>query len=142
MTALPPNAFIGSKQKPTDAALAAALGPAKPAWDQLLDSLAAECGVATQEWKSYSAKAGWSLRLLRGKRTIVWLSPCDGCFRVAFILGDKAVAAARASGLPARVLHLLDEAKKYPEGTGLRLHVKTLRDLPVLKKLAEIKLAN
>jgi len=142
MTALPPNAFIGSRQKPADAALAAALGSAKPAWDQLIASLAADHGVTIQEWKSYSAKAGWSLRLLRGKRTIVWLAPCEGCFRVAFILGEKAVAAARQGGVPAPLLRLIDEAEKYPEGTGIRLHVKALKDLPAVKKLAEIKLAN
>ena len=104
--------------------------------------MAAQLGVPVQEWNSYSVKAGWSLRLKRAKRTIVWMSPCEGCFRVMFILGDKAVAAARQSGLPARVLRLIDEADKYPEGTGIRLLIKTPRDLPSVKKLAAIKLAN
>jgi len=141
MGTLAPNAFIGSKEQPTDAALAEALGSAKAAWDQLIAALAAEYGVTIQEWRCYSPKAGWSLRLLRGKRTIVWLAPCDGCFRAAFILGDKAVAEARKGGLPARVLRLIDEAEKYPEGNAIRLHIKGLKDLPTVKELAEIKLA-
>src|ERR1035441_8539235 len=87
----PPNAFIGRAGKPTEADLAEALGPLKPVWDELLADLAAEHGVTVQEWTSYSAKAGWSLRLKRGKRTIVWMAPCEGCFRVAFVLGDKAL---------------------------------------------------
>ena len=137
-----PNAFIGRTAKPTDDELAAALGPAKPLWDGLVGDLAAEHGVADAEWSSYSPKAGWSLRMKRGKRTIVWLSPHEGCFQVTFILGGKAVAAARECGLPARILKALDEAPKYPEGTGLRLLVKGPRDIPAIGKLAAVKLLN
>jgi hypothetical protein len=139
---LPRNAFIGAAAAPTDAELAAALGPAKVAWDGLIDSLTAEGLVDTREWKSYSRKGGWSLRLARGKRTIVWMAPCERLVQVAFILGDKAMAAARAGQLPARILSLLDEAPKYPEGTGVRIHITSVKDLPTLRKLARIKLEN
>jgi hypothetical protein len=142
VSALAPNAFIGKAARPTDAELGQALGSAKPVWDRLIADLAAEHEVATQEWNSYSLKAGWALRLLRGKRTIVWMSPLEGCFRVAFILGDKAVAAARQSRLPARVLQLIDQALKYPEGTGLRMEIRGPKDIPAVKKLAVIKLEN
>jgi Protein of unknown function (DUF3788) len=61
---------------------------------------------------------------------------------VLFILGAKAMVAARQSKLPQRVLKVMDEAPKYPEGTGVRFVVKSARDLGMLKKLAAIKLAN
>ncbi|MGB8496234.1 MAG: DUF3788 domain-containing protein [Candidatus Acidiferrum sp.] len=136
------NAFIDRVKKPTEEELAAALGPAKVVWDRFIAGLAEENGVDVQEWSSYSRKAGWSLRLKRKKRTIVWLAPCQGCFRVAFILGDKAMKVARESELPPRVLKILEEAPTYPEGTGVRIAVKGARDIAVLKKLAAIKLAN
>ena len=120
-----PNAFIGQPAQPTDAEIAAALGPTAETWKQLLDWLAAQ-GASIQEWKSSSPKYGWSLLLKLKKRTIVYLAPCDGCFRVAFVLGDRAVAAARQGDLPKPVLKLLDEATHYAEGTGLRLVVKAL----------------
>jgi len=103
-----PNAFIGQPAQPTDAEIAAALGPTAETWKQLLDWLAAQ-GASIQEWKSSSPKYGWSLLLKLKKRTIVYLAPCDGCFRVSFVLGDRAVAAARQSDLPKPVLKLLDE---------------------------------
>jgi hypothetical protein len=137
-----PNAFIGKAKRPTDGELQAALGPAKPVWDRLIADLAVEQSVTNQEWKCYSAKAGWSLRLMQGTRTIVWLAPCVGCFRVAFVLGDKAVKAAREARLPASTLRLIEQAPKYPEGTGVRFEIKGAREIPVLKKLAAIKLAN
>jgi len=136
------NAFIGKAKKPTEEELAAALGPAKAAWDLFIAGLAEENGVDGQQWSSYSRKAGWSLRLKRKKRTIVWLAPCQGCFRVAFILGDKAMKAARECELPKRMVKILEEAPKYPEGTGVRIAVKGAKDIAVLKKLAEITLAN
>ena len=135
-----PNAFIGRSERPSDADLRKALGSASTIWESLIDDLGAECGVTAQEWSSYSAKAGWTLRLKRGKRTIVWLAPCEGCFRVAFILGDKALSVARHSDLSGRALQLLDEGQKYPEGTGVRLIIKGTRDIPTVKKLAAIKL--
>jgi hypothetical protein len=141
-TPLAPNAFIGKTEKPTDEDLIKALGSTKPVWDQLIADMASQYDVAIQEWSSYSLKAGWSLRLLRKKRTILWLAPCDGCFRVAVILGDRAVLAARESGLSARVLQLIDQAPKYPEGTGIRLEIKGPREIATVKKLAAIKLAN
>jgi len=142
MSEMAPNAFVGKTAEPTDDDLEKALGPAKRIWDELLADLKTEHEVATREWNSYSAKAGWSLRLKRGKRTILWLSPCSGCFRVAFVLGDKAIVAARQSGLPAAALRILNEAQKYPEGTGVRLVVKGPRDIPTVKKLAVAKLEN
>ena len=137
-----PNAFIGKAEKPTDGELTAALGPARTTWDQLLAGLDRELGVNVSEWNSYSPKAGWSLRVKRKTRTIVWLGPRKGSFLAAFILGDKAMQAARAGKLPQRIVKILNEAPKYPEGTGVRVPMKTLKDLAAVRTLAAIKLEN
>src|SRR5206468_12597255 len=100
-----PNAFIGRTKAPGDEELSAELGAARGLWDQLVGELG-----LTGEWHSYSVKAGWSLRLKSGKRTVVYLTPCRGCFRVSFAMGEKAIAAAKEAGLPASVVKILDEA--------------------------------
>ena len=136
-----PNAFIGQTTQPTPEQVSAALGESNEVWKTLLEWLA-EQGVSAEEWKSISPKYGWSLRPKLKKRTIVHLAPCNGCFRVVFILGDRAVAAARQSDLSKDVLKLLDEATRYAEGTGIRLVVRQKKDLAAVRKLALIKLAN
>jgi hypothetical protein len=136
-----PNAFIGRTTKPTAEEVTFALGSTAALWKQLVDWLA-EQGVAEQEWNSSSPKHGWSLRLKVKKRIIAYLNPCSGCFRVAFALGDRAVAAARQSDLSKSTLKLLNEAPRYAEGTGVRLIVKAAKDLAAIRKLAVIKLAN
>jgi hypothetical protein len=133
-----PNAFIGRTKPPTDEELSTELGAARALWDELLTDLA----LPIQEWNSYSPKAGWSLKLKLKKRTIVYLAPCHGSFRVAFVLGDKAMEAARQVKLPKAVLKIMDEAPRYPEGTGVRLEIAAHKDLAAVKKLAEVKLAN
>ena len=137
-----PNAFIGKTEQPTDRELTAALGTARATWDQLLADLDRELGVNVHEWNSYSPKAGWSLRVKRKARTIVWLGPREGCFIAAFVLGDKAMQAARAGKLPQRIVKIMNEAPKYPEGTGIRIPVKTPKDIATVKTLAAIKIAN
>jgi hypothetical protein len=138
----PPNAFIGRPGPPTDEELSEELGTVKALWDQLLADLAAEYNITIREWNSYSRKAGWSLRLKREKRAILYLSPCRSCFRASFALSDKAVAAARVSSLPQRVIQMIHQSRRYAEGTAVRVDVKGVKDTAVVKKLAVIKLEN
>ena len=137
-----PNAFIGRTKAPSDADLAAALGAVKPLWDEIVVGVAQELGLTGSEWKSYGVKHGWNLQLRRGKRNIVHLAPCEGSIHVLFILGDRAVAAARAARLGTKAANLIDDAPRYPEGTGIRLEVSRPRQIPLVRKLARIKLDN
>lgn len=136
------NAFVGKPKPPTDKELSAVLGPAKALWEQLLTELTDELKLSAREWNSYSKKAGWSLRVKRGDRIILYLAPFLGAFRASFALGDKAVQAAKASGLPKPVVKIIEGAKKYAEGTAVRIEVNNAEDIEVVKKLAKAKLEN
>jgi hypothetical protein len=135
------NAFTGKSRKPSDADLTAALGPAREHWDQLIDA-AKKMGVGDQEWRSYSPKYGWALRLKQKKRNILYLSPGSGCFLASLILGDRAMDAARHCGLAKSALKVLDEATKYPEGTAIRIEIRKQKDTVAIKKLMTVKIAS
>jgi len=138
----PANAFLGRRSQPTEAEVSAVLGTAGPLWKELIEEITTGAAKITQEWQGiYANKYGWSLRLRRKGRNIIYMAPCNGCFRVAFALSDNAVKAARAARLPKRVAAALAEAPHYPEGTGLRLTVEKASDLKAIRKLAQIKLA-
>lgn len=134
------NAFAGKKSKPTEGQLALVLGPSKTFWDQIISNLEIEC--PTREWSSYSVKAGWSLKLKKKDRTIVYLSPLAGGFRVGIVLGDRAIRATHKAGLPDQVMDMISEATKYAEGTGIRIEVASTADVEIVRKLAAIKIAN
>lgn len=137
------NVFIGKAAAPTEKELASALGKnAKALWDRLVLEIGDETGANVQQWNSYSPKHGWSLRLKRAKRNIVYLIPFTGAFQVAFTLGEKAMQAARSAKLPPRVVKIMEAAPKYVEGTGVRLDVERAEDVEIVKKLAMIKVKN
>ena len=137
-----PNAFIGCIRQPTAAEIVSALGPSEPLWRDLITWLASEKNVKEQDWSSVSPKYGWALRLKLKKRTIVYLGPSTGCFHASFVLGARAVVAARESTLPKAMLQAIDQAPRYAEGTGLRLIVRNQKDLAAIQQLVAIKLQN
>ena len=57
-----------------------------------------------------------------------------------FIFRRRAVEAARHSTLPRRVVKLIDEGKRYPEGTAVRIEAVGGKDIAAIVKLAAIKL--
>jgi hypothetical protein len=137
-----PNAFAGQAKQPTKRELASVLGPTDVLWKGLVTDLKQDLKLDGEEWNSYSVKAGWSLRLKLKKRNILYLGPRTGCFMAAFVLGDKAVAAARKSKLPPSILKTIDEARRYAEGTAVRIEVHDAKDVSVVKMLAKIKVEN
>jgi hypothetical protein len=136
------NAFAGQAKQPTEAQLVAALGDCHELWQQLITDLKNELAIDTAEWHTSSVKLGWSLRLQAKKRNIVYFSPRDGYFLASFALGDKAITAARKSDLGSSALDIIAESKRYPEGTAVRIEVRSESDLLTVKKLAKIKIAN
>ena len=94
------------------------LGRAGALWERLHAHLASEFGPLAEKW-SFS------------KTTNRW-----------FALGEKACAAAKNGGLPASVLAVIEAAPRYPEGRGVRLEVRTGKDVANVANLAAIKMAH
>jgi hypothetical protein len=115
--------------------LVAGLGPARRRWEKLLAALESP-EITSREWK------GEALRLKRKDRTILYLIPREDSFQAAFVLGDRAVAAARQVSLPEHVVAALNQARRYAEGTGLRFEVLGPGDYAAIRTLMSIKLAN
>jgi len=136
------SAFDDRKAPPTPQDLARVLGKAAPVWLRLKDELGSEYAPVEEDWSFAGAKYGWSLRLRRGKRAIVYMTPGRGHFLASFALGEKACAAAQNAGLPASLLALIADAPRYAEGRGVRIPVRTRREASAIVKLAGIKLAN
>jgi hypothetical protein len=140
--AISQNAFAGQAEQPTQKAVEVVLEQSYALWEQLVAELKRELKLDGEEWHSSGLKYGWALRLQLKKRNIVYLGPRSGSFMTAFVLGDKAVAVARKSKLPAYVLKMISEAKRYGEGTPVRIEVSKPEDLGPVKILAKIKVEN
>ncbi len=133
------SAFDDNAHPPTEKEVAAVLGKARAAWDALRTDRAL-AGLA-EEWGFTSKATGWGLRLRDDKRVIVYMTPQQGRFLASLALGEKAVAAARAAGLPAGLLAAINAAPRYAEGRGFRVEVQSLKDARGIAALAGIKRA-
>jgi hypothetical protein len=136
------SVFSDKSRLPQDDDLAATLGSTFVFWNELKGLIASKFTPLSVEWGYASKKTGWGLRLKREKRTILYMTPREGYFLASFALGEKAVKAAHDSDLPISVLKVIDSAKKYAEGRGVRLEVRSAEDVSNVEKLAVIKMAN
>ena len=134
------SAFEDPAAPPTREELVEVLGPATPLWDDLVTDVRRRGGALTEDWH-HGPKFGWSMRLVLGDRILVHLTPQVGRLLVGVVLGEKAIAAATASGSASgRTLEVVAAAPRYAEGRGVRFPVATVEDLLVAEELCRIKL--
>ncbi|MGD0028806.1 MAG: DUF3788 domain-containing protein [Candidatus Bathyarchaeia archaeon] len=135
------SAFNDKSRPPQDDDLATTLGSTFVFWNELKRHIASRFTPLQTEWGFTSMKSGWGLRLKQEKRTILYMTPCQGYFLASLALGEKAVKAAHESDLSGSVLNIIDNAKKYVEGRGVRIEVRSAEDSRNVEKLALIKMA-
>ena len=76
------------------------------------------------------------------KRNIMFLIPRRGYFLAVFVFGDKAVEAIVNSSLNQSIITAIKESRKYAEGRGLKIEVKSEKDIENIKILTHIKMNN
>ena len=135
------GAFDDPKRRPTSSDIESELGRSWSAWHTLTSWLSEHFSPLTDEWRFTGEQWGWSWRIKRKKRTIIYLLPCRKYFRVTLILGDKAVKKALQSPLPDSLVKEISLAKKYPEGRVLRFEIRSKKDLPSLLHLVNAKMS-
>ena len=69
------NAFAGRTKKPLETKLKSVLGALYPLWTQLVSDLKRDLNLDGADWHSSGVKYGWSYRLQRKQRNIVYLGP-------------------------------------------------------------------
>ena len=72
----------------------------------------------------------------------MYMIPHDKYFGASFAFGEKAVQAALESDLPAAIIEIVRQAKKYPEGRAIRLQIKSAADAKAAGQLLAIKVEN
>jgi hypothetical protein len=135
--------FDDKSKQPTKQMLAKAIGKQYQLWTEIAEYVVEKYPKAIEEWKYFTIKKyGWSFRIKDKKRNIIYMGPRENSLTVAFLFSDKGVQAVQESSLPQSIKDELRNAKKYPEGRGIRLQVKTSADVANIKTLVDIKLAN
>ena len=77
----------------------------------------------SHEWKYYSKKYGWQLKVGKKGKALFYLTPGEKSLRLGFAVREAEKDALLNSKLPAKVKEELKSAKRYPEGYPLRLAI-------------------
>ena len=133
------NYFLDKAIRPTPARVEEALNGRYKYWVELKEHLGKK---PSEEWKYYGKTLGWSCKLLHGKKNLLFMSARRGFFVISFLLSDKGVSIAQQSTLPSELIRQLVEARKYVEGRGIRIEIKSRRALEQAKTLTGIKTAS
>lgn len=134
--------FIDKNQQPNDQMLSGVLGGTSQILEEIKKHLKSVYGELIHEWRFYGKNYGWQLKTLRKKRNLFFIIPYDGYFTQGFVFGDKTVSAIEASDLPNDIKETLRNAKKYAEGRGFSIDVRSSEKIEIIKKLIEIKINN
>ena len=121
---------------PDEDRLNTALGDSKALWNKII-----RISGGSGEWKFYTKAAGWVYPIKKGKRTLFYMMPKDGRFRLTFVFGERAVEAAKSAGLPEPVLTDLLQSTAYVEGRSVATDVKSDTDMETAQKLLTLKTA-
>ena len=81
------------------------------------------------------------MKFLVGNKNLFFVIPLKECFRINFVLGEKAVQRALSTPLPVEVEKTLREGRSYPEGRSVSLEISHESDLSLGRKLLDIKVS-
>lgn len=136
------NVFNDKSVVPDGRDVLKTLGDAGGLWLELRRFVQENYGPAIEEWKFYGPKSGWTMKLVLPKKNLFFFIAMKGGFRLSFVFGDKAVEAIDQSDLPRAMIEEVKNARRYPEGRGLRIDVRDRRYLAAAKTLTRIKAEN
>lgn len=130
--------FTQKSSPPDEAALRSALGKKYT----LLEKLLKENDITTSVWKFYSATSGWTLQCRRGSKNLFYLQIVSSGIRVWFTLGKDAREKAIAQITAPAIREAIETARIYAEGASFPADIQSSRDLPVVRKLTDIKVSS
>jgi hypothetical protein len=121
---------------PTTRELNALLGESYAAFKELTQRGSA----VTREWKRYSKKSPWVLKVSQGDRTLFYATPKVGSFEATVVLGERATEAALNGRVSKKLHSSIRAAKTYVEGRLVRVVVTDQADLASVEQFVAVKL--
>jgi len=136
------SVFVEREVEPDLELLKKVLGKSFPLLQQIRENLNQAFGEIVEEWKYYGKKSGWLLKMFKKKRNLFFFIPMQDFFVVSFVFGDKAVAQILETDISDEIKSTLRNARKYAEGRGLPIEVRSQKEVEQIKTLVEIKVNN
>lgn len=137
---MPEGMILHQNKQPTENDLQKRLGRAFHLVDGTLEVLHSEYQDISFEWK-FSKTSGWYLVYNRKKKRIFYLFPLDNDFTCKVVFNDKSLEKIKNGSFPKYVIEMIQNVKKYPEGT-LCIFDKSNFKIKTMLRLLRIKIEN
>ncbi len=136
---MPTSIFDNKEIVPCDEDLEDILKNSFDTFNNLISYLENEYGSLKKEWKFYSKKAGWTLRISSEKRNLTFISPNDGYFIVTVNMGVKVSEIALDLNISNNTKNLIKQAKAYREGISILIKMRNEEDLGDIKNILNLR---
>jgi len=110
------DVFTDKKKQPTDSDLKTKLGPSYALIERTISPMQSEFQGVSAAWK-FSKSSGWYVTYDKKKKRLFYLFPADGDFVFKIVFNDKCLKQIKGGSFPEFVMKMIENAKKYPEGT-------------------------
>lgn len=135
------SSFTDKKRVPTETDLYYTLGENYILWQKIKEYVRHQYQGAVGVWNYPGEKYGWNYRIKDNRRAIIYLLPRENYFKVAFVFGQRATIMVMQSNVSDEIKTVLDSAKPYVEGRGIRIDVHNDSVISDIKVLIDIKIA-
>jgi hypothetical protein len=126
--------------KPTDDIVFSIIGDKKELWLQILDYMVAHHKDISEQWNFYNDGKCWMFRIMKKKKTILWIGVLKDTFRVGFWFGNKAEPIILKSDISKKSKDYYKNTKQTKIGKGIAIVMADAADVEDVKKLIELKL--
>jgi len=130
--------LMDKSHEPDAETISRAVGTAGRHWDQLVSWLQEVGAKGSTTWDG--DKYGWSLRYRRAGRPFTTLTPLEDAFASLVVLGREQSVEAGSLELSPSSRRTYEEARQYPDGRWLFLHVSSPEQLADVVQLLRLKL--
>ena len=126
---------------PNDKLLKETLGKSYNLWVEIKKAIKNEIGIVSEEWKFYSAKSGWTMKMIFKKRNLFFFSPYQNYFLISFVFGKKGEELILNSNVDEKIKLELSKAVKYAEGKGAAVEVRSRKNVNDVIEMVRIKIS-
>jgi hypothetical protein len=125
---------------PTDEIVFSIIGRNRIHWQKLVGGVRAKYPDAEELWKYYTDGHSWLFRIIHKKKTLFWVGVLKDTFRVTFYFGDKAEPLIQNSGIPAAMIKIFKDGKRYGKIRAISVKIQRAEDIGICLKLVDVRI--
>jgi len=128
------------EQFPTEEIIFSHLADNKQHWQSLFTELHERYSEFEEQWRFYKDGNAWLLKIVKKKKTVLWVTVFDGFFKTTFYFGEKAEPIIMSSDLPENLKEQY-RTNKYGKIRGITVTPHSSDNLKEVFSLITLKLS-